>query len=1265
LENLWNRELRLRGPSSASLLVVSWQFVRFRFLISCVLSTCAQIITFVLYASLFRELLEYRGKPTKMDLASSVHWVFLITGMDIIQIILFTWRDIMNHRTALRLKAACLGLLFKKMLTSNKIRVSSEENEKISKAMSDDCKKIYDLINSGVSIIDGPVVVFCVLICFPLWLSPVAISGFLMYFILHFIQYWLQNRAEYYKQTAFEYTSTRTQETLRILNYLRTIRILGWVQHFSQQIANCRRKESKCLWKFSFLKSLEHSISQTQSLMVVIAILLLQFTVCHSLTTTLAYPICAVIIVQMHNVLEATAVSISHLKNTREIFGNIKNRLHSIGDVNCYTTKPQEPSHAVTIIQGSFYYDSNENESQDSLNEDDKTNTTEQDGTGRDDLKSEIQALEHFLVRNERSTCLKDINFKAKKGQLIGICGDQGSGKSSLLLAALGQIRMASGQLMRQGSCAYTSQDPWLFDTTIKENLLFQEPFDAQRYYEAQIISQLREDIKKYPDADETMIVTADTSFSETLRQKIGLARAFYANRDIYFLDEPLKNIDVGVSREIFEDLIIKALTEKTILLVTNELEFLDRCDYIYVMHEGSVAEHGRQRELIRLDKRYAMMVRNSMDNQSTSEESHDGDQEVALVQRTEKRTSSHKKPSKGTLYPSSSSSLVDPKSGSSSLLSGMESARIEARSYGLFIKLANNKFFICPIIIVYVIYAGTQAFSLLRLSWWLESIETDHVSGSDTGGYFISYRDWFGSCLILIILGCLAQCYVVQSTLTRILNNLHDCLIKKFENLSIKTLHAYRFEKTKDAPLIHFNRGCLVVPNIMDDTLRCMIMYISSLFILMGTIPWFTNYFVVISIVCILLSAIYRNAMFHLKEIENTSEKVQQRYLQNSFIGLDTIRTFKKENDQLIKFQDLVDSNNMSCILQDIAGRWVQVRLKVLGSTCLFVAIILLLFVQKDISSSICGLTILYILHMPSLIWRTVTHFMRFETHFSDIQNILKGLELGKNYENEKKAPPTLNLDWPSTGKIEFDGVFLQGNGDQLGLQSSSFVINHAEKIAMLVPTDMDLELLTTTICGLHEVDQGKISIDQVDVSTVPWELLQNRISIVPSDPIFYGTLRSFLDPTKCHPDIEIWNSLDRINLKDTISRMDSQLNCMNFGEKLSYDEQRLLFVARAMIRRSKILLYEEKISTQTKMTSLVRRVITEEFKDCTVLVISRCIETVSLYNRVFIVNRGEIHEVNGHTSASNSDDLSRLLPKKERKRVKSHSHSSSRSSD
>lgn len=138
---------------------------------------------------------------------------------------------------------------------------------------------------------------------------------------------------------------------------------------------------------------------------------------------------------------------------------------------------------------------------------------------------------EALLLPPKRIEILKEITFEASKGKLIGICGHVGSGKTSLLLAALGQMRLASGQLARDGSCAYVSQRAWILHATFRENIVFGEIFDSERYHSAIDTCCLRQDLNSFPAGDETEIGERGINLSGGQKQRVALARAFYLDR--------------------------------------------------------------------------------------------------------------------------------------------------------------------------------------------------------------------------------------------------------------------------------------------------------------------------------------------------------------------------------------------------------------------------------------------------------------------------------------------------------------------------------------------------------------------------------------------------------------------------------------------------------------------------------------------------------------------------------------------------------------
>lgn len=149
--------------------------------------------------------------------------------------------------------------------------------------------------------------------------------------------------------------------------------------------------------------------------------------------------------------------------------------------------------------------------------------------------KVELEKLNESSQETEYVEVLSTIKFGVAKGGLIGICGHVGSGKSSLLLAALGQLKIMNGCILREGSCAYVSQQAWIVNATFKENILFGNQFDAKRYYQTLTVCNLKEDLNMLPGGDETEIGERGINLSGGQKQRIALARALYANRYVFF----------------------------------------------------------------------------------------------------------------------------------------------------------------------------------------------------------------------------------------------------------------------------------------------------------------------------------------------------------------------------------------------------------------------------------------------------------------------------------------------------------------------------------------------------------------------------------------------------------------------------------------------------------------------------------------------------------------------------------------------------------
>ena len=205
---------------------------------------------------------------------------------------------------------------------------------------------------------------------------------------------------------------------------------------------------------------------------------------------------------------------------------------------------------------------------------------------------------------------LRNITFSVKRGSLTAIVGPVGSGKSSLLSGLLGEMKLVGGNVSVSGRVCYCPQQAWIQNANLKENILFGLPFDNDRYNNAIKKCALEKDLEALPDGDLTEIGEKGINLSGGQKQRVSLARSVYFNGDIFLLDDPLSAVDSHVAKHLFEEVLLGDLKNKTRLLVTHQLRYLNQVDYVIYLKDGEVAEQGTFNELMAKDKEFAHMMK-------------------------------------------------------------------------------------------------------------------------------------------------------------------------------------------------------------------------------------------------------------------------------------------------------------------------------------------------------------------------------------------------------------------------------------------------------------------------------------------------------------------------------------------------------------------------------------------------------------------------------------------------------------------------------
>lgn len=191
-----------------------------------------------------------------------------------------------------------------------------------------------------------------------------------------------------------------------------------------------------------------------------------------------------------------------------------------------------------------------------------------------------------------------NINLNLSRQSLCIVVGSVGSGKSSLLNAIIGELEIDEGNIDIKGQLSYASQEPWLFDGTIRQNIVFIEDFDEKRYREVCTACALDRDFQLLPHSDQTIVGEKGITLSGGQKARVNLARAVYKSCDIYLLDDPLSAVDTNVSKHIFNECILKFLKDKCVLLVTHQIHFTKCVDHVVILDDGYITSQGKHNEI-------------------------------------------------------------------------------------------------------------------------------------------------------------------------------------------------------------------------------------------------------------------------------------------------------------------------------------------------------------------------------------------------------------------------------------------------------------------------------------------------------------------------------------------------------------------------------------------------------------------------------------------------------------------------------------------
>lgn len=816
---------------------------------------------------------------------------------------------------------------------------------------------------------------------------------------------------------------------------------------------------------------------------------------------------------------------------------------------------------------------------------------------------------------------LHDVNTTFKPGITV-VTGEVAAGKTALLLSILGELDILEGEIVKPKSpIAYCAQTPWLQSMTIRDNILFNIPYDGERYRKTLQVCALVHDLASFEKGDLSPIGENGIGLSGGQKMRVALARAVYSDASILLLDDPLSALDQQTSEyivaECFQGDLLKG---RTVVLVTHRTDLCEPiADQIVVLRNGRLTISQSQRQTTNGH------VANGSAGNGALVKSNTKELQEAIPDKFEEEE--HR-----------------------------QHGDIRARVYWEYIKAGNISAWFLIIFAIALVRLTT-----IGENWYLK--EFSEAYGDTTAIFFRPsqyqvYADipttkpslldrlfdrfpdprrnvspWLVGLLCITLAQALSLLLSRTAILTtRYLSgkNLFRAVMHKitgttFRYYDITPVGRLMNRLTSDISQLDSGIGA-----DLYMFLWYTITWVFSIGVIATVTPVFLAVSVLVTASFVWIFFLFLPTSQSLRRLETVSLSPLMTNFGALLQGLTTVRAFRAESRFQAKLVKVVDTfQGMDHFYWSVQS-WLSYRLEIMSAISTFGLTTIAIYTNLS-----AGLTAFVLVSAQKFV--TTTHqlcrtYGRLQVNFVSVERVVELLDL----EQEPTNPVPPPAWWPSfSGSIVFENVTIRYAPHlEPALTDVSFELKGGTNTAIVGRTGSGKSTLAAALLATVPVEKGRILIDGVDLATVDRQALRTRITFLAQEPVlFEGTLRHNLDPTHTHSDADCANVIARV-----ADRFGWTLSTMieTGGKNLSQGQRQLVGLARAILRRSSIIIMDEATASIDVDTAwAIQRVLREELKGSTVITIAHRTAAVRDADQSIVLANGKLESF-GPVSAS-----------------------------